>query len=89
MGPRLLRARHRWVQLVPMDPMQGTAEPLSQEGGDSGKTYARKGTAIERDDQIRNVREPALKTPKSEKKEGEEMVQALEQISILQPVERP
>ena len=32
-----------WTQLAPMDPLQGTAEPLSQDGGASRKTNLRKG----------------------------------------------
>lgn len=32
-----------WTQPVPMDPLQGTAEPLSHSGGTSGEMYLGKG----------------------------------------------
>lgn len=40
---RLLRAGHSLVQLAPMDPLQGTAEPISKGGGASVITYSGKG----------------------------------------------
>jgi len=39
--PGLARARHRWFQPAPMDPPQGTVEPLSQDGGTSGNKSLR------------------------------------------------
>ena len=39
----LPRARHSQFQLVPTDPLQGTAEPLGQDGGTSVIMYLRKG----------------------------------------------
>lgn len=35
---------HSWFQATPVDPPQGTAEPLSQDGGASVIIYLRKGT---------------------------------------------
>lgn len=41
--PGLPRAGHRWLQLAQTHPLQGTAGPLSQGGGDLGKMCLRKG----------------------------------------------
>lgn len=84
--PGLPHAGRKWFQMAPMDPPQMTAEPLSQAGGASEKAYIRKGTAVKREDQEEKVRETAPWTPRSETKEGEEMLQALEQISTLYPM---
>jgi len=40
---RLLCVSHRWFQPVPMEPLQGKAEPLSHQWSASGKTYLSKG----------------------------------------------
>lgn len=56
------------TQLVPDGsnaPPQGTAEPLSQDGGTSGKTYLRKGKMVQ--SSVRNeekICEAALKMPR-------------------------
>ena len=41
-GQGLPYARHNWFQPAPTDPPQGTAEPLSQDGGALEKAYLRK-----------------------------------------------
>ena len=40
--PGLPRAGHSLFHPAPTDPLQSTAEPLSQDGGTSGKTSLRK-----------------------------------------------
>ena len=54
--PGLPSARHRWFQLAPTNPPQGTAEPLSQDGGASGKTYLRKDKMLPgSEEKVRNI----------------------------------
>ena len=70
------RASSSWLQNGPK------AEPIRDAGGASVITYLRKGKkhceAAVRERREKNVRETTLQTPKSVKKEGEEVLQALE-----------
>ena len=69
--PGLPCARHSRFQPAPMDPPQGTAEPLSQDGGVSGKVCVRKGrkhcAAIERE-----VRKKCARNSPADSKVSEE-----------------
>lgn len=44
--PELPCARHRQLQSSPKDPLQGTAELSTQDGGTSGKVYLEKGKML-------------------------------------------
>ena len=77
--PGLPHARHSQFKTPAK---QDTAEPLSQDGGASGKTYLRKGETLcsscERSEGGKLCK-TALQTPRSVKKEGGEVFQVLEQ----------
>jgi len=64
------------------DPTLAKAELISDAGGALVITYLRKGkkccAPVVRERNEKNVREPALQTPRSVKKEREEVLQALE-----------
>jgi len=67
-----------------MDPLLAKAKPISNGGRASGITWLRRGrkncseTAVEREEQD-DVKETTLQTPKSVKKEGEEVLETLRQ----------
>lgn len=51
-----------WAHSAPVDPLQGTVEPLRQDGGTSGKTYLRKtknATRAERSEEKSGINSPA------------------------------
>lgn len=81
----LPRAGHTCFQIVPEDPSQGKAEPISQAGA-SRKTYLRMGRKCQ----------TGRGNTKSEKQQREhhgqrkeEVLQAPEQVFALQPMEGP
>ena len=67
-----------------MDPLLAKAEPISDSGSASGITDLRRGkkttcAVAARREEREDVRATALQTPRSGKKEGEEVLQAPEQ----------
>lgn len=87
--PGLPWAGHSWLQQP-----QGTAEPLSQDGGTSGKPYLRKGKTKPKTHQKQRRGEKKEHEKQLYKHHGQERRRcrcstALEQIPTLQPVEEP
>ena len=65
-----------------MDPLLAKAKPISNGGSASGITDLRRGKknpAVEQQPERGGVRKTTLQTPRSVKKEGEEVLQVLEQ----------
>jgi len=76
-----------------MDQALAKAEPISDSGSTSGITFktGRKiaGQQQQPKKQCKHVRETTLQTPMSVKKEGEKVLQALEQRISFSPWSRP
>lgn len=101
--PGLSHVGYSCFQTVPMDPPQGTAEPIRKAGGASEKTYFRKGNIREKQKRRKNkwTKKPNKHTPlklwettawspRSDKDEGKrDVLQELEQRFTCRPLTRP